>query len=87
MNIIRAGVMMITYMFMVIVAYFLLSTPVELILGSFEGGNFGAATEHLDTHIPTMRTVFQMFFALLAAVPITWFIFWVSHREPDWGYQ
>jgi len=46
-----------------------------------------AATEHLNTLIPTIRVVFTMFFAMLGAVPITWFIFWSIHREPDWGYQ
>jgi len=87
MNIINAGVVMIVYLFIAITAYFLLSTPMTMIFDGFDDADAGDATTHLDTLMPTIRTVFSMFFALMAAVPITWFIFWSMHREPDWGYQ
>ena len=87
LNIINAGVVMIVYLFIAITAYFLLSAPIGLIFDSFDDADAGDATSHLDTVIPTIRVVFNMFFAMMAAVPITWFIFWTMHREPDWGYQ
>jgi len=87
MNIITAGVAMATYLFCVIVAYFLLSTPVDLIFSGFDDADTGAAAEYLDVHIASMRTIFQMFFAMMAAVAPAWFIFWIFHREPQWGYN
>ena len=78
---------MLVYIFIAITAYFMLSTPMTMIFDSFDDADTGAATEHIDTLMPTIRTVFNIFFALLASGGITWFIFWVFHREPDWGYQ
>lgn len=86
MNIIKAGIVMIVYLFMILLAYFVLSTPITAIFDAFDDTDTGAATEQLDQFLPTIRTAFNMFFAMMAAVPMTWFIFWVMHREPDWGY-
>ena len=82
----KAGVVMIVYLFVVIIAYFILSTPVTMLFDAFDDNDMGAATEQFDVFMPTIRTCFNMFFALMAAIAPTWFIFWVMHREPDWRY-
>lgn len=87
MNIIRAGIVMLSYLFMILIAYFILSVPITMIFDGFDDADTGEATDEIDQYLPNIRTVFHMFFAMMAAVPLTWFTLWVMKREPDWGYQ
>lgn len=84
---IKAGIMMLVFLFITIIAYFLLSAPVNLIFNAFDDIDTGEAVDEMNTIMPNIRTAFNIFFALLAAVPLTWFIFWSFSREPDWGYR
>jgi len=82
MNIIRAGLTFLLYLFIVVICYFVISGPVEILIDSFTGTH-----AQVDSRLDLYKTFFSMFFAIWAAVPITWFIFWVMHREPDWSYR
>lgn len=87
MDIIRAGVLMIAYLFIIIALYMFLSSPFDDIVTSFENINATASDAHIESASSYGRTVFNMIFAGLAIVPMLWFIVWVFHREPDWGYR
>jgi len=86
MNVGKAGVLMLTYLFIVFVAWMFLSTPFENVVSGFEnlGGNAG---DELDDQVSRSRTYFNMFFAGMAIVPLIWFFIWVMRREPDWGFR
>jgi len=86
MNIGKAGIIMITYLFIIFTAWMFLSSPFENIIGSFEGLNNEAGDE-LDDQISRSRNVFNIFFGGMAVVPIIWFFIWIMRREPDWGYR
>jgi len=61
--------------------------PLDDIVTSFENINATASDAHIESASSYGRTVFNMIFAGLAIVPMLWFIVWVFHREPDWGYR
>ena len=82
MNIIKAGLAMLIYFFIVAITYFIISTPVTTLLDGFEGSH-----AEVDSRLDLFKGYFTLFIALSCAVPITWFLFWVFHREPDWSYR
>lgn len=82
----KAGAVFVVYLFIVVAAYFLLSAPVDLIFDAFASADAAQASDELSTFIPQFRTALQIFFALFLALPVTWFVFWVFHREPGVYY-
>ena len=87
MNILRAGVILMVYLFIIIVLYIFLSSPVDDIITNFENINLTASDSHIESNSAIGRTVFDMIFAILGLVPVVWFVFWCFHREPDWGMR
>jgi len=85
-SIIKAGLIMILYMFIVLILYFTLSGPFNLLFDTFEVSSFGEATDEMHRHVPNIRWAFNVFFSILAAIAITWFIVWIFHREPHWEF-
>lgn len=86
-GIIRAGVVILVYMFIVMIAFFCLSPFMDSFVGSFEGGDYGDATDEVQSLLPDVTWAFNMAFALFAAIPVTWFIVWVFSRDPSWQYK
>ena len=86
MNIGKAGILMMTYLFIVVLAYIVLSTPFENMIAGFEGLGGNAGTE-IDEQVGRSRTMFNIFFGGLAVVPIIWFLIWIMRREADWGFR
>lgn len=86
-DIIRNGVILIVYLFIIITLYIFLSGPFDDITTSFENINLTASDSHIESSAATIRTVFNMVFGGLAIVPIVWFIVWCFHREPDWRFR
>ena len=86
MNIGKAGILMLTYLFIIFMAWMFLSTPFENMISGFEGIG-GNAGDELDDQIGRSRTVFNIFFGGMAVVPIIWFMIWIMRREPDWGFR
>jgi len=86
LNIGKAGVLMLTYLFLVFIAWVVLSTPFESLVAGFEGLG-GLAGDELDSQISRSRTVFNMFFAGMGVVPLVWFLIWIMRREPDWRFR
>ena len=84
MNILRAGVILMVYLFVIITIYIFLSSPVDDIMSTFEDINLTASDSHIESNAGIGRTVFDMIFAVLGLVPVVWFVFWCFSREPDW---
>lgn len=81
---IRAGATLVVYSFFVIVAYFVLSSPVAMLFDAFDDADVGAANSEMDQQVSISRSIFSIFFALAFAIAPTWFIVWVMHREPQY---
>jgi len=84
LNILRAGVILMTYLFVIITIYIFLSSPFDDIMTNFENIDLAASDSHIESTSGIGRTVFDMIFAVLGLVPVVWFIFWCFSREPDW---
>lgn len=84
MDFVRATVMYLVAMFIVIVVYIVSSGPFENIIAGIEGSS--SLPDVASTGI-LVRSAFVMAFALAGIVPTAWFLFWIYHREPDWGYR
>jgi len=80
-----AGVIMLIYLSVMIMFFYLLSTPVNAIFDGLSGTSLGEATDEMATFLPWIRTAVNMVFAIGIATPITWFIFWIFNREPDFS--
>lgn len=86
MNFIRAGVLMLLYLFITIIVFFIISSPLDSIFNGFDDTT-GEHSDEMDIYLPNIRTALNIFFALVIAAPIIGFIMWVFHREPDWGIR
>ena len=85
-SIIIRGVLLIVYMFIVVMAYFVLSTPFEMIVTDMENIN-ASGDAQIESTGGLIRTAFDMAFALAGIIPSFWFIAWCFSREPQWGYR
>jgi len=86
MDIIRGGVIMGVYLFIIIATYIFLSGPFDDMMTSFENLNLTNSDTEVESASTWGRLTFNIIFAGLAVVPLLWFIVWVFHREPDWRY-
>jgi len=87
MSFIRVGIAMMVFTFSVVIFYFTLSGPVTALFDGFDDADAGSATDELDTNIPIYSSIFNICIAIALAIGPTFFIMWVYHREPDWGYR
>lgn len=82
-NIIHAGVTFVVYLFIMVVLYFALSTPVDSIMDALLNVPLGEATDEMALYNPNISWALKLVFAIGISIPVTWFIFWVFSREPD----
>ena len=87
MDIIRNGIIMAVYLFVIIALFLFLSSPFDDLMTNFEDIDSTGSDSHVEDASGYGRTVFNMIFAGLAIVPIIWFIAWVFRTEPDWRYR
>lgn len=83
----KAGAILIAYFIVAFVAYTFLSVPINALFDGFDDASTGAAEGAYNWITPIIRSCFNLFFAGLAALPVTWFIVWCFSREPDWRYE
>jgi len=78
-----AGLVFITYLFLMVTIFFVLSGPVDTIMTAFSDGAVGTsyATQMNSYHAGFVLAI-KIAFALGIAAPITWFIMWIFSREP-----
>jgi len=87
MDIIRDGVIMAVYLFVIIVLYIFISGPFDDMMTGFEDVDMANSDAEIEYHSTFVRLVFDMMFAILFIGPVVWFIFRVFMREPDWSYR
>ena len=87
MDIVRNGVILIAYLFVIIVIYIVISSPFDEMVTSLEDINMTNSDAEVESSGGNIRTVFDMCFVGLALVPIIWFISWAFSREPDWRFK
>jgi len=83
----HAGVLFLVYLFLAVAVFFVVSSPTDAILSALDDADLGAASDEMNLYVPYYKSAIQIVFALGLAFPMTWFIFWVFSREPDWGYR
>lgn len=85
MEIIRDGVFLAVYVFVISAIYIFTSNPFAVIISNFMAldGTGASATAVFNT----VTLVYSIMFVILGGIPIVWFIARVFQREPDWGYR
>ena len=68
-----------------IISYFIMSTPVDMLFSGFEDSDFGEGETTKDSVMPTIRIVFNIAMALMISIPVTWLVMKVFSREPDYS--
>ena len=84
LNLVRDGVFMAVYVFVVIVIYIVLSSPFADVMSDFEDINSTGSDSHVESGVSIATTVFDMVFAAFVIIPLFWFMVRVFMREPDW---
>jgi hypothetical protein len=87
LNIIRLGASMLIGLFLVIILYFVISTPLESIMDGFDDADVGDANAEMDYTLPWIRSAMSMAFAIAIASPVVIFVFRTFEREPRWDYR
>jgi len=82
-----AGALMLIATFVILLLYFVVSTPLTSMFDSFDDADAGEATDEMNDYLPHIRTAINMAFAIAIITPSLIFIFWIFHREPDWYYK
>jgi len=83
-SITRIGATFIFFLFIVIISYFVMSGPVDVLFSGFESADFGEGESHKDTLMPIVRTCFNIAMALLVSIPVTWLVMKIFSREPSY---
>ena len=86
-GLILRGILLITYTFIVITIYIVVSSPFEEVISGMEDINMTDSDAAIESSGKYVRLAFDLSFALAILIPSLWFIVWVFHREPDWGYR
>lgn len=79
----KAGMVFLVFVAIVLIAFFTIYPLMTALFDAFDAADFGNAEDEKDTYLPTIRVACTAFFAILIALPATWFIFWVFSREPN----
>jgi len=85
-GLIRDGIIMAVYLFIIITIYIVLSSPFDDFISEFEDVNLTASDAHIETGGGYSRTVFDMVFAGFGLAPLFWFAVRMLRRDPKWGY-
>ena len=87
-SVITAGATLIIATFLIILVFFILSTPVTTMMDSFDDADVGDdANTRMNEFLPDIETAFWLGMSIAIVTPSIIFVFWVFHREPDWYYR
>ena len=81
----KAGLVFLVFLTIAIITYALLSPIMTSIFNAFDASDFSNAETQKDTYLPLISQCCTVFFAIFISLPMTWFIFWVFHREPRYN--
>jgi len=83
-SITKIGVIFLVYLFVVVVTYFLISTPVQLLFDGFDDTDFGMAEDEMDSYMGGIRSAFTIAMACMLSIPVTYIAVKVFSREPNY---
>lgn len=83
MDIVRSGIILIVYTFIMIVIFIVVSGMFEDFITDMESLDMSNSDAEVEQSGSTIRTVFNMSFAGLIIIPTLWFIYYAFYREPD----
>jgi hypothetical protein len=86
MNIIRDGILLAVYTFVIILAYIFLSTPFTMIISGVAAA--GADNPHMAAMQNEINTVFSIATAMAVLIPtiiFIWMAFTTRNEEYPWG--
>ena len=86
-NIVHAGVVFGVYLFIMILIYLTLSSPIDSVMDAIQANPPDDAADEMAEHAPNIEWGIKAAFACGFAIPITWFVFWVMSKEPFIGYR
>jgi hypothetical protein len=87
MNIIRDGVILVVFEFIVILLWVVLSSPMAVIINSLINAGTTMGITQMTTYGILVNRVVDIIFLLMGLCPVIWFFFRVYQREQDWGYR
>ena len=87
MDIVRGGIILIMYTFIMIIIYLVISGVFEDFISGVEDVNLTNSDAEIEQSGGVLRTVFNMSFAGLVIIPAIWFIYFAFYREPDWRFR
>ena len=85
MNILRNGVILAVYLFIIMALYIFTSQPFHDVTTALSDLDVASDAETQDT-FTFIDTIYAIIFVILAGIPSLWFIFKVFERDPEWGY-
>jgi hypothetical protein len=87
MNIVRDGVILVVFEFIVILLWVVLSGPMAVIINSLINAGTNMGITQMTTYGSLVNRVVDIIFLLMGLCPVIWFFFRVYQREQDWGYR
>lgn len=83
-SIIKAGVILAVYEFLVILMYFFLSVPIPTFINAVMDTDI---VPELQTYGSLGLTIFNLMFAIAFFLPVIWFLFWCIREDPNTFYR
>jgi len=74
MSITKIGITAGTFLLIVLASFYLLSAPVNSILGAFNDADFNDAEDEMNEYYPIFTNVLTLFWAIFLALPLTWIV-------------
>ena len=85
-DIIRDGIILAVYLFIICSIYIFISDPVSQINTGLSGLDVASDSDTQNTY-NMINIVFDFMFIVLTGVPIFWFIMRIFQRDPEWWYN
>lgn len=76
------GAMFLLFLFISIVVFFVLSSPVDQILDGVLGMDGLTSSDEIDLYVPAIKIAVRIAFSLSISTPLVWFAIKMFNREP-----
>ena len=86
-DVVRDGIIMMVFEFVIISIYIFLSDPVATVLTALSDAGTNMGVTQMTFYHALVNNVLTIVFILLGLVPLIWFVIRMMSREPDWGYR
>lgn len=87
-SITKIGVVATAFLLITLGSFYLLSAPVNSILGAFDDADFNDAEDEMNTYYPIYTNVLTLFWAIFLALPLTWIVIKVmASRETAFNFR